>query len=330
MEYSIKRNKILHKPLRQEDVIKRYQELYGNKFDYSLFKYVNSITKAKIKCNTCGTIFEQIPNSHLSGHGCPNCRNKYFSDIRKISQEEIIKRFIEIHGDKYDYSKVVYVGLQIKVIVICPVHGEFEQTPNNHLKGHGCAKCGDITQALLLTLDQKEVIERFIWLHGDRFGYDDFVYKGMSEKGAIKCYEHGLFWQTPNNHLKGQGCPKCNYSKGEAALEVIFKKHNIKYEPQFKLPFYNFEYDFYLPDYGVIVEFHGRQHYEPVDRFGGLEKFKKQIEIDAFKRSLAREYKILLIEIHYKHLDHKKIQEFEQLFLKELNNKFNLINWICS
>lgn len=322
----MKKCKVGRNPMKEDDIIKRYKELYGDKFDYSLFKYINGKTKGKIKCNTCGTIFKQRPDSHLAGNGCPNCAKKYIAELKRIPQQEIIKRFTEIHGNKYDYSKILVGRINDKVEIICQIdnHASFWQTINNHLKGHGCPICRHINQAISITLDQKEVIERFINLHGDRFGYGHFVYKGMNEKGEIECFEHGIFLQTPNNHLKGQGCPKCNYSKGEAALEAIFIKNNIKYEPQHKLPFCNYEYDFHLPDYGILVEFHGRQHYEPVDRFGGLERFKEQLDRDAKKRSLARDYSTPLIEIHYKHLDHKYIKRFEELFLKELEKKIDL------
>lgn len=312
-------------PIKKEQYIEKAFNIHGGKFDYSDLIYSNARGKGIFKCNICNTKFKQRLDSHLAGNGCPNCAKKYIADVRRIDQKEIIKRFIEVHGNTYDYSNTITNGTNNKVEIIClkDNHGSFWQTVNNHLKGHGCPICRHINQAISITLDQKEVIERFINLHGDRFGYDHFVYKGMNEKGEIECFEHEIFLQTPNNHLKGQGCPKCNYSKGEAALEAIFIKNNIKYEPQFKLPFYNYEYDFHLPDYGIIVEFHGRQHYEPVDRFGGLERFKKQLDRDAEKRSLAREYSTPLIEIHYKHLDHKYIKRFEELFLKELDNKLS-------
>ena len=326
----MKKCKTGRNPMKQDDIIKRYKELYGDKFDYSLFNYTNGRTKGRIKCNACGTIFKQRPDSHLAGNGCPNCAKKYIAHLRRIDQKEIIKRFIEIHKSRYDYSKTITNGIHDKVCIICHEHGEFWQTPNNHLKGHGCPDCKKINHKLAITLDQEEVIKRFIDIHGNRFGYNYFIYKGMSEKGEIECFEHGIFLQTPNNHLKGQGCPRCNYSKGEAALESIFIKNNIKYQPQFKLPFYNYEYDFHLPDYGILVEFHGRQHYEPIDRFGGLERFREQLDRDAEKRSLAREYGTPLIEIHHKYLDHKYIQKFEQLLLKELDKKLNLSKWINS
>jgi hypothetical protein len=322
--------KRVSKALKQKDVISRYRKLYGNKFDYSLFIYKNAKTKGKIKCNICGIIFEQRPDSHLAGNGCPNCAKLYIARLRTIAQDELIKRFIEIHGNKYDYSKTITNGVNNKSCFICKEHGEFFQTPNNHLKGHGCPKCQRVNHAKFLLLDQKTVINRFITVHGNRFGYDNFIYKGYHIKGEITCRDHGPFLQTPNNHLKGQGCPKCKYSKGEAALENIFIKNNIKYEAQFKLPYYNYEYDFHLPDYGVLVEFHGKQHYEPVMEFGGIERFNQQIENDKIKRSLAREYRTLLIEVHYKYLDHKNIEKFEQFFLKKLERKLKSSNWMTS
>ncbi len=314
----------MRNPITIKEFIIKATLIHLNKYTYNKLFLKNKRYWCELKCNTCGNIFEQRTDSHLTGNGCPNCRNKYFSEIKTISQEEIIKRFMEIHNNNYDYSKTITNGIHNKVCIICPMHGEFWQTPNNHLKGHGCPICRHINQAISITLDQEEVLKRFIDIHGDRFGYNYFIYKGMNEKSEIECFEHGIFLQTPNNHLKGQGCPKCNYSKGEAALEAIFIKYNIKYEPQYKLPFCNYEYDFHLPDYGILVEFHGRQHYEPVDRFGGLERFKEQLDRDAKKRSLAREYSTPLIEIHYKHLDHKYIKRFEELFLKELEKHTNL------
>ena len=164
-----------------------------------------------------------------------------------------------------------------------------------------------------------EFIEKAFTIHGDSYDYSLFIYKGNKIKSNIKCKVcNNIFQQTPNNHLKGQGCPKCNYSKGEAALEAIFIKNNIKYEPQYKLPFCNYEYDFHLPDYGILVEFHGRQHYEPVDRFGGEEEFKNILFRDACKRSLAWDNKIPLLEIHYKYLKTMNEVDFETFILNKI------------
>ena len=117
--------------------IERAQKIHGNKYDYSKVNYVKSSEKVCIICPEHGE-FWQKPNSHISSkQGCPKC-----GKTGKLTQEEFIKRARYIHNDKYDYSKVEYVNSQTKVCIICPEHGEFWQTPNSHLSGIGCKKCG--------------------------------------------------------------------------------------------------------------------------------------------------------------------------------------------
>ena len=127
----------MSKKLTTEEFIKRAEEIHGKgKYDYSRVEYKNNYTKITIICPIHGE-FEQRPNSHLSGYGCPNCSN----ERKRSNTEEFIRKAREVHGDKYDYSKVVYKGALIKVTIICPIHREFEQRPNDHLRGKGCAKC---------------------------------------------------------------------------------------------------------------------------------------------------------------------------------------------
>ena len=85
--------------------------------------------------------FLQTPHKHLNGDGCPKCKSEKLSKLFRMTVEEFIKRAREIHGDKYDYSKVDYKYIDLKVIITCPIHGDFPQTPNNHLRGSGCSKC---------------------------------------------------------------------------------------------------------------------------------------------------------------------------------------------
>ena len=76
---------------------------------------------------------------------------------QKLTTEEFIKKAREVHGDKYDYSKVEYVNSKEKVTIICPEHGEFMQVPSMHLRGHGCAKCSTErnTEKLMLWTREK-------------------------------------------------------------------------------------------------------------------------------------------------------------------------------
>ena len=125
------------KKLTTEGFIKRVRKVHGNRYDYSKVKYDDSKTRVIIICREHGE-FEQLPFGHLYGQGCPKC-SKYYK--QKITTEEFIKRAREIHGDRYDYSKVDYVNSKTRVIIICPKHGEFEQISSNHLIGQGCPKC---------------------------------------------------------------------------------------------------------------------------------------------------------------------------------------------
>ena len=187
-----------------ESFIKKAQEIHGDKYDYSKVDYKSVFTKVTIVCPIHGE-FEQIPNNHLSGCGCPNCRNNI-----QLLTKTFINKAQKIHSDKYNYSKVDYKNNSTKVTIICPIHGEFEQTPNNHLRGKGCPKCAVGIRAGKLRLTVKEFIKRAKKIHGDRYDYGNAEYKNAKTKVTIICPIHGEFKQTPSMHLQGNGCYKCN------------------------------------------------------------------------------------------------------------------------
>ena len=131
-----------------KEFIKKAKKIHGNKYDYSLVEYQNNHTKIKIICLKHG-IFEQTPKKHITRkQGCSKCVG-----LRRLSTEEFIKKAMEIHGNKYDYSKVEYKNSKIKIKILCPKHGEFLQTPNDHFSGYGCPVCnyskGEIKLSLL-------------------------------------------------------------------------------------------------------------------------------------------------------------------------------------
>ena len=284
-----------------EDFIKKAKKVHGNKYDYSLVNYDKAIKKVKIICHSHG-IFEQSPNQHLSGRGCPICAGNL-----KSNTEDFIKKAKKVHDDKYDYSLVDYKGAVEKVKIICPKsgHGIFEQEPSNHLDGQGCPICGSERSILLRTSRTSYFIEKAKKVHGNKYDYSLVDYKNAIKKVKIICTIpwHGIFEQTPTNHLDGQGCPICQESKGERKVKNILIDYNIEYETQRKfdecratkkLPF-----DFYLPDYNICVEYDGLQHFEPVKRFGGDEKYIKQKELDIIKTNFCLNNKIPLIRIKY-------------------------------
>jgi hypothetical protein len=114
--------------------IQKSIEKHGNKYDYSLVNYINNRTKVRIICPLHGE-FEQNPYDHSTGIGCLKCSGKF-----KFTNEIFIKKSIEKHGNKYDYSLVEYINSVKKVKILCPIHGEFNQSPNCHMGGKGCKK----------------------------------------------------------------------------------------------------------------------------------------------------------------------------------------------
>ena len=191
-----------------DEFIAKAKKIHGDKYDYSKVKYIDTKSKVCVVCPEHGE-FWQTPSHHLSGCGCPKCANKNKGEYRRSSKKDFITKARKIHGDKYDYSKVDYVNNYTKICIICPEHGEFWQTPHNHLSGQGCPKCGVEKQ----TSTKEEFIKKAKEIHGDKYDYSKVDYSNAHTKVCIICPNHGEFWQTPNNHLRGHGCPKCKRNK---------------------------------------------------------------------------------------------------------------------
>ena len=157
---------------------------------------------------------------------------------KRISTEYFINKAREVHGKKYDYSKTNYVDAKTKVCIICHKHGEFWQTPSNHLNGQGCPKCGIESRQKTQSSTKDEFVKKAREVHGGKYDYSKVDYVNNSTKVCIICPKHGEFWQIPSNHLKGQGCPKCGIearkeSRSSTTEEFIKKArevHGDKYD----------------------------------------------------------------------------------------------------
>lgn len=126
--------------LTNEAFIDKARLLYGDKYDYSLIDYKNKYSILTIVCPTHGE-FKQEARFHSAGHGCQKCGKIISGNVTRLTTKEYITNMLEIHGDKYDYSKVIYTNNKNKVSIICPLHGEFNQVAQTHSKGSGCKKC---------------------------------------------------------------------------------------------------------------------------------------------------------------------------------------------
>lgn len=244
--------------LTKEQFILKARNMHGWKYDYSKVEYSNNKTKVCIICPEHGE-FWQTPHSHLHGKGCPNCckRNK------KYTTNEFIAKAKEIHGNKYDYSKIEYIDAKTKVCIICPEHGEFWQTPASHLDGKGCEKC------VRTSYDTESFIKCSKNIHGEKYDYSKVEYVNTKEKVCIICPEHGEFFMKPNVHLQGCGCSMC-LKKGEEKLflQLVekFGIDNINRQQTFdwlRNPKNNYHQylDFYIPKYNIAIELQGTQHF---------------------------------------------------------------------
>ncbi len=129
---------------------------------------------------------------------------------KRKTQDEIIQGFIEKHGNKYDYSKVLYIDSSTEVIIICPIHGEFKKTPNKHKTGRGCTDCTKIEAIKNRTRSKEDVIAQALIVHNNFYSYENIgVYTKTKDVHIITCPIHGDFPQTFDNHLSGKGCTHC-------------------------------------------------------------------------------------------------------------------------
>lgn len=211
----------------QSEIILEFKEIHGDKYDYSNVNYVNSMTKVIIGCPEHGD-FEQTPSKHKGGQGCKKCGHKTTGNKKRKSNHIFIKEAHEKHGDKYDYSKVVYKNTNEKVIIGCPKHGDFEQLPISHIQGHGCWKCGCEYRGSQKRKPTEKVIQQFKEKHGDKYDYSNVNYVNNNTKVIIGCPKHGDFEQTPFMHLQGQRCPQC-YGNIKWTTEKFIKEAKEKH-----------------------------------------------------------------------------------------------------
>lgn len=142
---------------------------------------------------------------------------------KKKTTAQFIAEAKDVHGDFYDYSKVEYKGNKQKVKITCPIHGEFEQVAYHHLDGCGCQECYNERRGNTRRSTVQRFIEAAKKVHGDKYDYSRVNYKNSKEQVEIVCPQHGVFLQSPNMHLQGNGCPICrNYARRKLLYGVAF------------------------------------------------------------------------------------------------------------
>jgi len=314
------------------------QKIYGRKYNYSKVKYKNNHTEVIFVCPDHGE-FEQTPLNHLSGHGCPKCAIIKRAILQTSNAGKLfVQKAIEVqktYGRKYNYSKVKYKNSYTKVIFICSDHGEFEQTPSDHLSGRGCPKCaGKVAcEENCLSTTHPDICKEW-----DYEKNGDLTPKKVTYGSTIiidwKCSRCGHEWKsTPNSRTnKGSGCPNCIF-KNQKEVGELLEKHFFDWKISHQKKIYNKKVlgksrnrkcDFWMEknDIKVMVEYDGEQHFMPVS-FGSMKKsaaeeeFKLQREKDKNDAIFCKEKGIILHRIKYSENKEKSIKKLKKKISKK-------------
>ena len=300
-----------------------FKVVHGNRYDYSKLDLDNKDEKGRV-CIICpihGEFWQTLDN-HKKGKGCNKCNGGV-----KLTIEEFVEKAIKLHGNKYDYSKSVYITDETPLEIICPIHGSFWQTPSNHNhKTHpqGCPFCSHRSYKYT----NEEFIEKARSVHGNKYGYSKVEYIDNKTDVIITCPIHGDFPQTPSVHFKGGGCPHCQESKLEKRIGAFLNDLEIPNERQKRFEWLGRQsLDFYLPQYNIAIECQGIQHFVESyfsEKHRKDSSLKHRKELDEKKRKLCEEHGVKLLYFS----DKKYIDEIitdEKILLEEIK-KCNFLN----
>lgn len=204
-------------------------KVHGPTYDYSKTVYTGMQQNVLITCKVHGDFIQKACNHVHNKAGCMKCFRGH-----DIDETNFVLQASAKHKDLYDYSRSNFVNTQTKMMIICAEHGEFWQTPFNHIvNGHGCNACYLMYKSES-TLHERNALflERSKSVHENKYTYEKVVYNNNSSKVEIICPEHGSFWQTPCNHVNGAGCPACSGNKRvskEDFLHVSNMVHGTRY-----------------------------------------------------------------------------------------------------
>jgi len=293
-----------------EKFIEKAKLVWGERFTYDRLNYINSNTKITVTCPIHGDFETRAPD-FLRGHGCPKCKanktSKLNKEQKRSSQELFIEKATKLYGNLFDYSNVEYVNSRTKVCIHSNLLNEdFVISPAHFLQGEIRKK--------YLGLDYFDKKEKYSWttenfikiasLIRPEFDYSKTVFNGNKNPVTVICKDHGEFKILPVNLLyNNEGCPKCSRSKGEMFVDYILSSLKINFKTQYKVNIddnkYFIDFCFIKNNKLIFIEYNGRQHYEPIEYFGGEERFIKQQNRDNIIRNYCKNNNIILLEYKY-------------------------------
>lgn len=194
--------------------------------------------------------------------------------VKVTNTDTFISKANEVHNSKYNYDKAEFITSKTKTTITCYIHGDFEQTPNNHLSGFGCQECAKISRSTSQAHSTSQFIDKANSVHNGKYTYELVDYKSSSSRVLITCRDHGVFSMSPSNHTnktRPQGCPTCGALKAGTAkrlkfVEFVDRAHSVHnnsytYNPD--------TYDTFHVHTAITCQTHGEFFQTPAHHLGG-------------------------------------------------------------
>lgn len=297
------------------------QEVAGDLLLSEYNDYSNTRSLLTFKCSECAESFVTTPFLYLKsndGKRCINCKHK----LRVTEQESrrvFIDRCIQIHGHYYGYNLIPsQFKMKDKIDIICPKHGVFSQLADSHLQGRGCNHCKIDYISQANRSNKTDFIYKSNQVHEFKYNYEQVEYVSATTNVSIKCPKHGEFFQQPQVHLSGSGCPKCVSNVPIKKLMNVLERHNYNFSLEKTFPDCvsnlgrKLRFDIYVPSLNLCIEYDGPHHFYPIRYAGYIESDEQQNnrlyiqqQNDDIKNKYCNDNNIELIRIPYttKHPD---------------------------
>lgn len=274
-------------------------------------EYINTNTKIKHHCLIHDIYWNTQPSRVLRGCGCEMCHSERISLSKTKTHQQYIEDVKSVNPDIEVMEE--YIDAKTHIRHHCKKHNIYwDVLPTNILHGYGCPECGKEKIVIKNSKNHEQYVDELKEINPNIVVVGTYIDANTSilHKCLIDKHE---WYARPGNILFGKGCPKCSESVGERKISIYLDKYKIHYIRQKKfincrdincLPF-----DFYLPKYNICIEYDGKQHYEPIEHFGGVEAFNLTVKHDKIKNKYCKDNGISLLRIPY----YKNVEE-------ELNN----------
>lgn len=212
-------------------------------------EYLGAWVALRITCPSHGD-FYQMPHNHLHGRGCTACKNEIVGGNKRKTLAQFIVEARVSHGETYDYSKVDYKNTDTPVVIGCPIHGDFLQKPDSHVRLRcNCPLCAAEALGKNRIYSAAAFEKKARGVHGGKYDYSMVAYDHARKPVVIGCRAHGPFSITPNKHLAGGGCQICS-----AALRILGQSDTLKIFIQKAVAVHEANYDYSKVTYTKSTE----------------------------------------------------------------------------